>query len=428
MQQNKLGIRPEFAFLWTSRISNKVIVAARGSGKTVAVLQYTVQRLLEGEPNSSAAFFSSTLKQAAGTVEPAMRMILESFPPSVYKYNMSSHKYSFFLGGNDVRELILFSYENQESKRGFHPNAIVLDECADMPYNMYGTVIDPMLSKENSTLIAIGTAKGHDKFYELFQRGASKNYPTWESYRIKADQCTCFTPDFLWEKKQNLTSFEYAQEYDCDFEANVLVGSVYGDFFNRYTNANIKDCYCWDPELPVYTAWDLGFADYTSIWFFQVRGDIITFIDYFEDNGHETSHYADMLNKKPYHYKLHILPFDGVRNDMRGAPVKSQLERYGLKCAGLERRREEDGIDEARRLLKTCRFNSETCAIGLEHLRNFKYKIDKRTFTKLPQTDHNEHSHAADAFRYAATSKHLWKNNSLNRIIITPGQDYNVLC
>lgn len=164
------------------------------------------------------------------------------------------------------------------------------------------------------------------------------------------------------------------------------------------------------------------------IWFFQKKDDVLTFIDYYENNGKETEFYADYLLKKPYSYKRMILPHDGAHHRMEGAPVAEKLLRFGLRSDILPKRSEKVGIDEARNLLKTCRFNSDKCAFGLRRLKEFKYKIDKKTGLKTDVTEHDDgNSHGADAFRYAAMAREIWNRDpTQGRIIIR--EDYNVLC
>lgn len=421
-------VRKEFSFLFLSSSPNIVVVAARGTGKTVAAVQSTVHRLLGGRPNGSAIFFSATLKQAKNTVEAPMRAITSVYPPGFCQYNIAEHKYKFFLGPDDVRELLLLSYEKQETKRGYHPDIIVLDECASMPSDMLALVIEPMLAPAMSLghgrLLAIGTAQGPNKFYELWLRGKSKE--NWESYTLKASETHLLDHKFLWEARQNMTAAEYNQEYECDFKANVLVGSVYGEFMDRYTYKNVDDSYSYDSSLPVWTAWDLGFTDNTAIWFFQVKNDLVTFIDFYEGSGHDTSFYAQELLEKPYGYARAILPFDGGRKDMRGDPIFEQLERHGIRTEVLGNMSEMDGIDEARRLLKTARFNGEKCKEGLSHLKSFRFRTDSRSGARLKGTVHDEHSHAADAFRYAATSKHIWRSLSDGTKVSFIRPDYNI--
>ena len=400
--------RLEFSFLWESPAQHKVVVAARGTGKTVACLQFILEKLLMGKPNGRAVFFASTLNQVKLTVVPIMRQLTMNMDQSFVQFNATEHTYRFKISKDDVRELILLAYENPETKRGLHPQIIVLDECASMDAGMFGNIIAPMLTDTEGMMIAIGTPQGHNKFYELYKRGTSADYPGWESYSIKASKCKIFDPAFLWAQKNSLTSAEYAQEYECDFDANVLVGSVYGEYMDRFTTHSIDDSFCWDPHLPVLVAWDLGFTDYTAMWFFQIKNDLITFIDYYEYSGEETTYYANYLLSKPYTYSRMILPHDGASKNIRGPAVSDQLLKFGLRSVILPPRSEAEGIDEGRRLLKVCKFNKTNCAVGLDRLKTFKYRIDKKTGLKTGVTEHDESSHCADAFRYAAMSREVW--------------------
>lgn len=410
-----IEIRQEFRFLFESKSPNIAVVAARNTGKTVAAAQMTISRLLSGKKHGTAVIFASSLRQAKNTIGAAIDMITADYPKSFVSFNASDFTYSFFVGENDIRKIFLLSYDMEQKKlRGYHPQTIVLDECASMPYNLLGLVIEPMRSHD-ARLLAIGTAEGYNKFYELWMRGKDINYPDWESYTIRASECELLDSELLWRMKNNLTNAEYAQEYECDFNANVHVGSVYGEFIRRFTDKNIDDCYAWNPILPVWTAWDLGITDYTSIWFFQVSGDVVTFIDYFEDNGKEIAYYSDFLLKKPYMYEQAILPHDGGSRNIRGASVKEQLSKFGIRNVVLSISSEQDGINESRNLLKTARFNKSNCELGIKHLKLFKYKIDKKTGEKQKQTEHNEHSHGADAFRYCSMSKHIWNKDDSNR-------------
>lgn len=424
---SNLSLRPQFNFLFTSESPNIVVVAARNTGKSVASAQMVIHRLLSGKPHSTAVVLSSSLKQCKNTIGAAIDMIIDSYPKGFVTYNASDFIYYFRLSATDIRKIFLLSYDMDKKKlRGYHPQTIVLDECASMPYDLLGLVIEPMMSSD-TRLLAIGTAEGPNRFYELWLRGKDAKYPDWESYTIKASQSNILDGELLRRMRNSLTEAEYAQEYECDFKANVLVGSVYGEFIRQFTLKNVKDTYAWNPELPVFTAWDLGLSDYTTIWFFQVKDDIVTFIDYFEDSGKDITYYADILLKKPYAYKLAILPHDGGHRNLRGSPICDQLNKFGIKTEVLQRSPEQEGINAARILLKTARFNSEYCKFALKRLENFKYKMDKKTGEKLKITEHDENSHCADAFRYCAMGKHIWKSASNNSTMVVRMKDYEVI-
>ena len=426
--------RKEFNFLFTSKSQNIAVVAARGMGKTVAAVQSATHIILSSRKrNSFGAFFSATLTQAAGTVEPIMRTITAEYPNAFWKYNKAKHKYSFFISKNDVRELFLFSYENPETKRGFHPDIIVLDECGSMPYNMFGLVIEPMLAPPDGSdgtygrLIAIGTAQGRNRFYELIERGKSDKFPDWESYVVKASDNHLLDSKYLRNIRNSLTEAEYAQEYECDFNANVLVGSVYISYLNRYTRKNISDEYDYDPSLPVWTSWDLGHSNNTAIWFFQVKGDVVTFIDFYEDSGYDITHYANEVLSKPYNYRKAILPWDaGAKNIRSPVTISEMLATYGIKNQVLENTSVKAGIDSARLLLKTARFNKTKCKDGIEHLESYRFKVDYKTGIDKQQPLHDKHSDAADAFRYASVSKNIWKSFKNNDMLKPIRRDYNI--
>ncbi len=111
---------------------------------------------------------------------------------------------------------------------------------------------------------------------------------------------------------------------------------------------------------------------------------------------------------------------------MRGLPIVEQIKQLGFRAEVLGNTSELGGIDEARRLLKTCRFSrNPECLVGLEHLKSFKWKMDKRTGRKMDTTQHDEHSHCADAFRYAAVSKDVWESSRRSGFV--GNCDYNVL-
>lgn len=404
----------EFSPVYDGSLRHLTIAAARGSGKTFAAIDSTVMFLLQGKANSSAAFFSKTLKQAKASTFPVMKEILSHFPKKFWRYNATEGIYTFRISANDERKLYLLSYDTPDNARSYHPCIIVTDECADMPYDMFGNVIYPMLNPAIADgwwrLTNIGTFRGDtNRFYELYLQGQDAAYPDWHTHIVKASECSRFTPEMLENIKSTLTAAEYAQEYECDPHANVILGSVFGEFFRKYAQSRVEDSYAWIPELPVYTAWDIGFSDYTAIWFFQVKNNVVNFIDYEEGSEQLVGYYADILLKKPYHYGQAILPFDGASNNIRGLPIITQLSSFGFRTTSIPPVAKHVQVDSARTLLQSCSFHESNTKKGRERLVNWCYKMDRKTGIKLPIFNHDENSHGAEAFCYAAISKHVWQ-------------------
>lgn len=54
----------------------------------------------------------------------------------------------------------------------------------------------------------------------------------------------------------------------------------------------------FEPESPVYTAWDLGYRDDTAIWWYQVVRGEIRVMDYHAVSGASIEQLADVVNSK----------------------------------------------------------------------------------------------------------------------------------
>jgi len=165
----------------------------------------------------------------------------------------------------------------------------------------------------------------------------------------------------------------------------------------------------------VFTAWDLGMRDSTTIWFAQCVGLQWRIIDYYEANFEELDHYADLIKDKPYRYGAHYLPHDGKheRLGMRGS-IKDQLRGMGLNdIVTLSATTVDSGISLAKSLIKECYFDKEKCADGLHALNHYKSKYDetKKVYKEL----HDWASHGADGFRYLAQAIDLRRTTSKPR-------------
>jgi phage terminase large subunit len=161
----------------------------------------------------------------------------------------------------------------------------------------------------------------------------------------------------------------------------------------------------YDPSFQVFTAWDLGFGDSTSIWWLQFVGRELRWIDFYENNGELLDHYAKVIKEKPYNYydRGHFLPHDGAAANIRGEAVPDQLRKMGINCTILARatnlRAERDLLNNT---IAFSAFDAHKCADGILALENyhFEWDVDRGVFKKEPL--HDWSSHASDAARYAA--------------------------
>ena len=190
-----------------------------------------------------------------------------------------------------------------------------------------------------------------------------------------------------------------------------ILGAYYAKAMEESRNAGRITSVPYDPAVPVWTAWDLGFSDATAIWFAQVVGREIHVIDYYEASGVALGHYVRELRSRPFVYARHILPHDAEAKELGSGKSRTDtLQSLGLfDTTILPQHRVEDGINAVRMLLPRCWFDAKKCERGIEALTLYRADTDKRFIdpnTKQPllkaKAVHDWTSHAADAFRYLA--------------------------
>lgn len=157
----------------------------------------------------------------------------------------------------------------------------------------------------------------------------------------------------------------------------------------------------YDRALPVYTAWDLGQADFTAIWFFQLtRTGDINVIDYFQGRDKPLDQLTQILNSKRYTYSTCLWPSDANARDRAGITFASQARNFGWTGLVLEQHGLRDGINVVRSTLGRCWFDQNKCKEGLICLENYKKKWSPIIGGWSSEPLHDEYSHGADAFRY----------------------------
>jgi phage terminase large subunit len=98
--------------------------------------------------------------------------------------------------------------------------------------------------------------------------------PDWFLLRLPATVSKILPDSELQAARSQLSQDQYDQEYECSFDAAIL-GAFYGQEMRQAQDAGRICELPFEPESPVYTAWDLGYRDDTAIWWYQVvRGEI----------------------------------------------------------------------------------------------------------------------------------------------------------
>jgi hypothetical protein len=377
-----------------------VIVAHRRCGKTVSCINELIYKaLIEGKEDGRYAYVAPYYSQAKNI---AWDYLLRFSQPVMTKANQSE-LWVELINGARIR---LFGADNADSLRGLYLDGIVLDEYADMRPRIWGEIIRPLLADRLGWAVFIGTPKGHNAFWDVYTNALKSD--DWYAKTLRASQTGLLSKDELADAAKVMSQDQYLQEFECDFESAIL-GAYYGKEMRQLTDSGRITNVEHDVLFPVFTAWDLGYSDDTSIWWYQVAHGEIRILNYHSSNGQPIAFYTGLIQSKAaeygYQYRTHWLPHD-ARAKTLASGGKSIIEQLSVKIP-LETMRIvpslslQDGIQASRLALMRSWFDSK-CEDGIECLRQYQreYDEDRKVFRDKPR--HDWTSHGADAFRMLA--------------------------
>ena len=361
--------------------------------------------MIEDKENGRYAYVAPYLSQSKSI---AFDYLLKYSQPVLAKANQSE-LWVELINGARIR---LFGADNPDTLRGLYLDGVVLDEYADMKPSIFGSVIRPLLADRKGWATFIGTPKGHNAFWDIYNNATQD--PSWYVKVLRASQTGLLEQSELDDAAKTMTQDQYLQEFECDFESAIL-GAYFGKEMRQLTDQGRIREVEYDPLFPVHTAWDLGYSDDTAIWFFQVVHGEIRCLDYHSSNGQPVAFYAGIIQsreaEKGYKYGTHWLPHDARAKTL--SSNKSVIEQLGEKLPIKSIKitpnlKLQDGI-QASRLALTRTWFDHKCNDGIECLRQYQreYDEDKKVFRDKPR--HDWTSHGADAFRYLSL---VWKDEA----------------
>jgi phage terminase large subunit len=397
------------------------IVAHRRFGKTVGCINDLIRSALTAkrvQPPPRFAYIAPTYSQAKDVAW----AYLKHYSAVIPGIKMSeSELWIEYPNGSRIR---LYGADNYDRMRGLYHDGVIIDEPAQIDPRAWPEVIRPTLSDFQGQATFIGTPAGRDWFYSIDRDDAGAEVEGFFRSVLKASDTGIIPSAELDSLRSGLSEEQFAQEFECSFEA-AIVGAYYGKLMSAAEADKRIAGVPHDPATPVYTSWDLGVRDSTSIWFAQVIGREIHLIDYYEASGVDLGHYVRELNQRPYLYADHIVPHDAQARELGTGKTRLEvLESLGLKNLRVAKmHRVEDGINAVRTILPRCWFNNRLCNRGIDALKLYRSEFDAKLQTLKPHPVHDWTSHAADSFRYLAmTLDSQIVNTGFNRPIIYPPQ------
>ena len=341
-------------------------------------------------------------------IDPATGIkFLDHIPPEFIENRNETEMKITLVNGSIIR---IVGVEDVDSVMGTAPFGCVFSEYALQDPKAWN-LIRPILTENKGWAIFIFTPRGRNHAFTLYR--AAVESPDWYTQRLsikdtKREDGTPVITDEDIERERREGMFEelIQQEYFTSFEGYIQ-GSYYSKQIDALRNENPPHItnVPWEPGHEVHTAWDIGYDDCTSIWFFQAINGQIRFIDYYENTLQGLPHYAKELDKRQYKYGDHYMPHDVAVHDWStGITRADTMRNLGLKSiVPVPRANNIDAIlaaiEATRSMFPQFWFDKSKCSLGITALEGYhaEYDEDKKVLSNRPA--HDQYSHGSDAMR-----------------------------
>jgi phage terminase large subunit len=369
------------------------VVAHRRAGKTVACIMDLIKKAVEHKGREPRfAYIAPTYTQAKDVAWSYLREYTAAIPGM----EKSESELSVTFPHNKAR-IRLYGAENYDRIRGLYLDGVVIDESGDIDPRAWPEVIRPALSDRKGWATFIGTPKGRNAFYDMHKHAKASD--DWYSDELRASKTGIIDKAELEDARRTMTAEQFAQEYECSFEA-AIVGAFYAREMVLAEQEKRIGSVPHERSADVFASWDLGIGDAMAIWVGQIVGREWHWINYYENTGFALDHYVDWIKGLPYKVHQHFLPHDGEARELQtGKSRKQFLEDRDFNVSIVPRHEPMDGIDAARVRFNRMWFDETKCARGIDCLRMYRSEFDDKNQVLRQRPLHDWASHGADAFR-----------------------------
>lgn len=310
-----------------------------------------------------------------------------------------------------------------ESIKSFEGVDVVWIEEAQVVTKRSWDVLTPTIRKPGSEIwITMNPDMETDETYVRFVKNPR---PEWFVMQVNYRENPWFNEVLEAERLDTLR--RDPDNYENIWEGKpkrVAEGAIYAGEIDRCYSENRVRFVPYDPALTVHTVWDLGWNDSMTIGFVQRSGSELRLIDFIEDSFKTLDHYVKEIESKPYRVGTYFIPHDGRARDFKsGKSTEEILTGMGKTVTVLSQLSVEEGIKLARMTFPRVYFDKDKCSELLEHLKRYRRTINQRT-NEPGVPLHDEHSHAADMFRYIAMSSDLMTNDSFGTTLSYPKMSF----
>ena len=220
-----------------------VLVTHRQLGKTVCAVNHLLKKALQNPlPHARYFYIAPFLKQAKMIAWDYVKRYTAPLP------DVTTNESELNVRLPNGARIWVCGADNPDALRGTYADGVVLDEYAQIKPDVFTEIIRPMLLSREGWAVFMGTPKGQNAFFELFnraQKSALAEPAVWWTGLFRADESGVISSAELARLKDETPDTIFRQEYLCDFTAsaeNVLIpiDSVLSACSRAYSPAEVR--------------------------------------------------------------------------------------------------------------------------------------------------------------------------------------------
>jgi len=193
--------------LLTSTWERALLNCCRQSGKTTASAALALETALEAS-DRLVLILAPARRQSKEFLHSA-RTLYRDASPDVGIDKRSELRLRF---DNGSRLLALPGKEG--TTRGYTPHLIVADEAARVPDSVY-VAIRPSIGVSDGRFVALSTPAGQRGWFYTSWTDPTQD---WERVEVTGRDCPRMSEEFLKQERREMSEWEFASEYLCDFQ------------------------------------------------------------------------------------------------------------------------------------------------------------------------------------------------------------------
>jgi len=265
-------------------IKRALLIWHRRAGKDDVCLHWAATQTLQRVGNywHMLPEYAQARKSVWDAVNPktGQRRIDEAFPKAIRKRTRNTDMFIEFVNGSTWQ---LVGSDSYNSLVGSPPIGVTASEWALSNPSAWA-YLRPILRENGGWALFITTPRGNNHVRRMLD--GAKNDENWFTQILPVQHTNLLSFDEIeQEKREYIREYGqddglslFAQEWECSFDV-AIAGAYYARIIKQLEQDKQITSVPYDPATPVHTAWDLGIADNTVIYFWQIVGREIHIID-----------------------------------------------------------------------------------------------------------------------------------------------------